>query len=177
MRKRAPQGDGTAHVQMLSNPRVPKIMLEGGLCSTSERPISASGTPDHVRVDLRPLLGRSLVAEAAFAPGRRHLLEDTLPPPPHQHKEPRAASKCRCCCSHLRRLAAAPEATKMVSRAHHRWAGIVSEEHTAAPLQAASTACCAAGSDLIHQCCRISVEPLPRQRLCGCSCHNRRCLR
>ena len=32
MRKRAPQGDGTAHIQMLSNPRVPKIMLEGGLC-------------------------------------------------------------------------------------------------------------------------------------------------
>ena len=28
----APQGDGTPHDRMLSNPRVPKIMLEGGLC-------------------------------------------------------------------------------------------------------------------------------------------------
>jgi hypothetical protein len=27
---------------MLSNPRVPKIMIEGGLCRESERPISAS---------------------------------------------------------------------------------------------------------------------------------------
>ena len=49
MRKRAPQGDGTAHVQMLSNPRVPKIMLEGGLCSTSERPIAASAWPEGKR--------------------------------------------------------------------------------------------------------------------------------
>jgi hypothetical protein len=31
---------GAPHVQMLSNPRVPKIMLEGGLCRESERPIA-----------------------------------------------------------------------------------------------------------------------------------------
>ena len=37
---RAPQGEGTPHVRKLSNPRVPKIMLEGGLCRESERPIT-----------------------------------------------------------------------------------------------------------------------------------------
>ena len=36
-----PQGDAAPNYDKLSNPRVPKIMLEGGLCSTSERPITA----------------------------------------------------------------------------------------------------------------------------------------
>ena len=36
----APQGDGVVIYRMLSNPRVPKIMLEGGLCRESERPIA-----------------------------------------------------------------------------------------------------------------------------------------
>ena len=36
-----PQGEGTPHVRKLSNPRVPKIMLEGGLCMESERAIAA----------------------------------------------------------------------------------------------------------------------------------------
>jgi hypothetical protein len=36
-----PQGDGVVIYRMLSNPRVPKIMLKGSRCSTSERPITA----------------------------------------------------------------------------------------------------------------------------------------
>ena len=32
MRKSGPQGDGVVIYRKLSNPRVPKIMLEGGLC-------------------------------------------------------------------------------------------------------------------------------------------------
>ena len=35
------QGDGVVIYRMLSNPRVPKIMLPYSLCSTSERPIAA----------------------------------------------------------------------------------------------------------------------------------------
>jgi hypothetical protein len=35
-----PQGDGVVIYRMLSNPRVPKIMLPYSLCSTSERPIA-----------------------------------------------------------------------------------------------------------------------------------------
>ena len=35
-----PQGDGVVIYRKLSNPRVPKIMLEGGLCRESERPIA-----------------------------------------------------------------------------------------------------------------------------------------
>ena len=38
-----PQGEGTAHVTKASNPRVPKIMLEGrGLCRESERAIAVA---------------------------------------------------------------------------------------------------------------------------------------
>ena len=37
----APQGDGVVIYRKLSNPRVPKIMLEGGLCRESERAIAA----------------------------------------------------------------------------------------------------------------------------------------
>jgi hypothetical protein len=35
-----PQGDGVVIYRKLSNPRVPKIMLEGGLCRESERAIA-----------------------------------------------------------------------------------------------------------------------------------------
>ena len=43
------QGDGTVHVRTLSNPRVPKIMIEGGLCRESERAIAVNAFYFHDR--------------------------------------------------------------------------------------------------------------------------------
>jgi hypothetical protein len=84
----APQGEGTPHVRKLSNPRVPKIMLEGGLCSTSERPIAVLALTS--RGAVWPNLWVKRANQAA-------------PPPPrggHACQVVAANMKrCRLCCS------------------------------------------------------------------------------